>query len=456
MQIGQRFTAEIVDFAYYQESGVAKVDGFVVFVPWTLPGDVVEAYIRDVKANFGFAELIEIKKPSDNRVSPLCPVFSMCGGCTLQNLFYKQQIALKKNYVIDSLKRIGHVDPSSVDILPIVESPQIWFYRNKMEFVFGEKNGKLILGLHRRGSYKDYVDVRKCFIFSKSAPQIMDAAREFAGETGLSAYDPVTHRGFLRHLVIREAKSTGKMLVNLVTDCGDADIEKLAMMMPKRVTSFFWTINTRRADAVIPEKDRVIRGSGEIVDRIGDTDFYITPYSFVQPNPLTASIMYEKIHELLKPRGDETLLDLYCGSGGIGLYLSRSVKQVFGIDSSRSSVESAEKNAQLNNCKNIMFIKDDIRKALYKRKGWRDRIDIAVIDPPRDGVSKRAMRHLLNLRIPKLLYVSCNPTTLARDTSTLIENGYELECVQPIDMFPHTYHIEVITLFSRKVKSHFN
>jgi 23S rRNA (uracil1939-C5)-methyltransferase len=449
MQIGNRFTAEILDFAYYQGSGVAKVDGFVVFIPWTLPGDVVEAYIKDIKANFGFAELIEIKKPSDNRVSPLCPVFSMCGGCTLQNLSYKQQVKLKSNYVIDSLKRIAHIDSSSVDILPIVESPKIWHYRNKMEFVFGEKNGELILGLHKRGTYKDYVDVKKCFIFSESAPQIMDTVRNFARESGLSAYNPVTHKGFLRHLVMREAKSTNKMLINLVTDCGESDIQKLAQMMPEKVASFLWTINTRRADAVIPERDRVIRGVGEIIDRIGDIDFCITPYSFVQPNPYAASIMYDRIHELLNPHGDETLLDLYCGSGGIGLYLSRSVKQVFGIDSSQSSVESAERNAQLNKCKNIKFIKNDVRKALYRRKGWKGKIDIAVIDPPRDGVSKRAMRHLINLRIPKLLYVSCNPTTLARDTSILIENGYKLECVQPIDMFPHTYHIEVIALFSR-------
>ncbi len=452
MQIRDKFTAEIVDFAYYQESGVAKVDGFVVFIPWTLPGDVVEASIRDIRASFGFAELLEIKKPSDRRVSPLCPVFSMCGGCTLQNLSYKHQTTLKRDYVINSLKRIAHIDPSLVDILPIVESPKIWYYRNKMEFVFGEKNGEIIVGLHRRGSYKEYVDVKECFIFSRSAPQIMEIVRNFAKEIELSVYNPVTHRGFLRHLVMREAKSTGKMLVNLVTDYGETDMEKLLQMMPERVASFLWTVNTRRADAVIGEKEKLVGGTNEIIDRIGDIDFCITPYSFVQPNPYAASIMYDKIHTFLKLQGDEIILDLYCGSGGIGLYLSRSVKQVFGIDSSLSSIESAERNAQLNNCKNIKFIRDDIRRALHQRKGWREKIDIAIIDPPRDGVSKRVMKHLVNLRIPKLIYVSCNPTTLARDTSILIENGYELECVQPIDMFPHTYHIEVITIFSKKAK----
>ncbi len=450
MQIGDRFTAEIVDFAYHQESGVAKVDGFVIFIPWTLPGDIVEAYVRDIKANFGFAELIEIKKPSSDRASPLCPVFSMCGGCTLQNLAYEHQVALKEKYVIGSLKRIAHIEPSSVDILSIVKSPQLWYYRNKMEFVFGKKNDEVILGLHKRGSYKEYVDVKECFIFSKSAPQIMDTVRNFARKLNLSTYNPVTHKGILRHLVMREAKSTGKMLINLVTDFGEIDIEKFAKMMPERVASFLWTINTRKADAVIPEKDRVIRGTGEIIDRIANIDFCITPYSFVQPNPYAAGIMYDKIFELLNPRGDETILDLYCGSGGISLYLSRSVKQVFGIDSSQSSIESATKNAQLNNCKNIKFIKDDVRRVLYQRKGWRDRVDIAVIDPPRDGVSKRAMKHLITLKIPTLLYVSCNPTTLARDTSILIENGYKLDCIQPIDMFPHTYHIEVIAIFSRR------
>ena len=448
MQIGDRFIAEIVDFAYYQGSGVAKVNGFVVFVPWTLPGDIVEVYLKDVKANFGFAELLEIKKPSVDRVSPLCPVFSVCGGCSLQNLAYEQQLSLKRGYVLDSFKRLAHLDTSSIDILPIIRSSEIWYYRNKMEFVFGKKNGKLILGLHERGSYKNYVDVNKCFIFSKSAPQIMNIVRDFAVEAKLTAYNPITHKGFLRHLVMREAKSTGKMLINLVTDCGEMNIKEAIKNMPECVSGFLWTINTRKSDAVISEKEVIIKGQGEIIDRIGDIDFSINSYSFVQPNPSTASIMYDRIYQLLKLEGNENILDLYCGSGGIGLYLARSVKKVFGIDSNKTSIESAEKNAQLNNIKNIKLIRGDVRRVLYLRKGWRNKIDIAIIDPPRDGVSKRAMKHLLYLKIPKLLYVSCNPTTLARDTSILIENGYKIQCVQPIDMFPHTFHIEVITMFS--------
>ncbi len=450
MEIGDRFTAEIIDFAYHEGKGVAKVDGFVVFIPWTIPGDVVDASLKDTKANFGFGELIKILRPSDRRTSPLCPLFTMCGGCTLQNLDYERQLSLKGDYVLESLKRIAHIEPSCSDLFPIIRSPEIWYYRNKMEFVFGERGGNLILGLHKRGSYKDYVDVKKCYIFSKSAPQIMDIVRDFATRTDLNAYNPITHVGFLRHLVMREAKSTGKMLVNLVTDQGDINWQDLVRDTPEYLSSLIWTLNTRKADAVIPEKQIVIKGIGDLVDKIGDIYFCINSNSFVQPNPSAAAIMYERILELLELRGEETVLDLYCGSGGIGLSLAKSAKKIFGIDSNQLSIEAASKNAQLNRIENITFITEDVRKALYRRKGWRDRIDVAVLDPPRDGVSKRTMKHLLYLRTPKILYVSCNPTTLARDASIIIESGYDLQAVQPIDMFPHTYHVEVLTLFKRK------
>lgn len=448
MQIGDKFRAEITDFAYSQESGVARINGFVLFIPWTLPGDIISARIKQLKASFGFAELNQIEEPSPHRVSPLCPVFSKCGGCTLQNLIYKQQLLLKENFLRESMKRIAGIDLSSVDILPTVSSPEIWYYRNKMEFVFGESDGATILGLHRRGSYKEYVDIKECFIFSKSASKIMEIVRNFVRETGLSVYNPVTNRGFLRHLVMREAKSTGEMLLNLVTDYEEMDIKTLVNLMPESVTAFLWTINTKRADAVIPEKSRSIKGTSRIVEQIGDVNFYITPYSFIQPNPYCASLLYERIRELAGPQADETVLDLYCGSGGIGLSLSRYVQQVFGIDSSSSSIESAEMNARLNRFSNLKFITGDIRRVLYQRKGWRGKLNSAIIDPPRDGMSGRAIMHLINLKIPKLVYVSCNPSTLARDTALLLKNGYRLESIQLIDMFPHTYHIEVIARFT--------
>lgn len=448
MQPGDRFIAEVVDFAYHQGSGVAKVNGFVVFIPWAIPGDIVEASIKDIKANFGFAELIEVKKPSGKRVSPLCPVFTICGGCALQNLAYKDQLSLKDGYVINSFKRIAHLDLSNVEMNPIIESPESWFYRNKMEFVFDSIDGKPILGLHEKGSYKKYVNVQKCFIFSELAPGIMEAIRNLVKRNNLTTYNPVTHRGFLRHLVMREAKSTGKMLVNLVTDYGEINKKEIADIMPEYVSSLVWTLNTRRADAVIPEKEILIKGSKEILDKIGDIYFSITPNSFVQPNPYAANVMYKKIREILQLKGNEIILDLYCGSGGIGLHIAKDAKRLFGIDSSRISIDAAERNAHLNNINNIQFINDDVRRALYHRKGWRKKIDIAIIDPPRDGVSKRAMRHLIYLQPLQILYVSCNPTTLARDSSILLESGYDLKCVQPIDMFPQTYHVEVIASFS--------
>ncbi|MCD5383960.1 23S rRNA (uracil(1939)-C(5))-methyltransferase RlmD [candidate division WOR-3 bacterium] len=448
MQIGDKFTTEIIDFAYFKESGVARVNEFAVFVPWTLPGDVIEARMVKRKASFGLAELVRIKEPSPNRIAPLCPLFQKCGGCTLQNLSYKQQILLKENFLKESMKRIADMDLSSVDILPTVESPEIWYYRNKMEFVFGEQDGNFILGLHKRGSYKQYVDVKECLIFSKSASEIMERVRNFVTETGLSIYSPITHRGFLRHLVMREAKSTGKMLINLVTDYGELDIENLISLVPEYVSAFLWTINTKRADAVIPDKIRLIKGTSNIVEQIGDLNFYITPYSFIQPNPYSAALLYEKTRELANIQGDETLLDLYCGSGGIGLSLSKYAKQVFGIDSSESSIESAEMNLRLNKFSNIRFITGDVRRVLYQRKGWRGRIDIAIIDPPRDGMPGRAIMHLINLKIPELIYVSCNPSTFARDAALLTKNRYSLKSIQLIDMFPHTYHIELIAKFT--------
>jgi 23S rRNA (uracil1939-C5)-methyltransferase len=453
MNPGDEFTAKIEDIAYYEGAGVAKIDGFVIFIPWTVPGDVVRAKLIKSKGAYGIGNLIEIVKKSNFRVNPSCPLFYSCGGCTLQNLKYEKQLEIKENFIRQSLRRIGHTDLSKILFQPIISSPEIWFYRNKMEFCFGKSDGKINIGLHKRGSYRDMVNVEKCNIFSQRAEGIVQFFRDFAENKKLEVYDNVTHQGFLRWLVIREGKNTGEVMVNLVTNYGEIpDIDELkreALSNFPEIKSLLWTVNTQRADAVLTERERVLGGMPFITEMIGAIKFRIGSQTFFQPNSYATEKLYSRLVGLANLTGRETILDLYSGSGGIGLSLSKKSKMVFGIESSPDSVSAGEENIRINRVGNMSLILGDVRKVIYKRRGWKGNIDLVVMDPPRAGIAKKTMRWIVGLRSPRIIYVSCNPATLARDISIFVQNGYSLREVQGIDMFPHTYHVEVIAYLEK-------
>jgi len=437
---------EIHDLAYGGTS-VAKVDGFVVLVYGGIPGDVVKAEITKKKTNYAEAKLLEIVKESELRTKPACSHFGFCGGCTWQNLKYEEQLRFKTRQVKESLRHIaGFTDPPVQDALG---SNQIFYYRNKMEYAFlPHPEKKLILGLHPRKRFDLVFDLNECFLQSEVANKIVDSVRQFAKEKNLPAYDHRSESGFLRFLVIKEGKNTGQTMVNLVTYKGDFPHRKdfcdaIFSHFPA-VKSIVRNINTKLAQIAVGEEEELLGGERIITERLGKFEFEISSNSFFQTNPRQAEKLYGIVLEMADLQGDEEVLDLYCGNGTISIFLSPRVKRVIGVEAVEETVQNARRNVELNGVINCEFIQEEAKKVLKGFEQDSRSFDLVVIDPPRAGLHPKVAKSLLALRPPEIIYVSCNPTTLARDLKMFCEKDYELENVQPVDMFPHTYHIESV------------
>jgi 23S rRNA (uracil1939-C5)-methyltransferase len=437
---------QISDLAY-GGTGVARVNGFVVLVLGGIPGDVVKAQITKRKPNYAEAEIREVVRESDLRIEPRCSHFGLCGGCTWQNLKYEEQLRFKTKEVRESLKHIGgFAEPPVADALG---SQDVFFYRNKMEYAFlphAEK--KLVLGLHPRRRYDLVFDLKECFLQSEQANQVVDFVRRYARETGIPAYDHRTRSGLLRFLMIKEAKNTGISMVNLVTYRGEFPQEghladSIMTNFPK-VKSVVRNINSKPAHVAVGEEEELLAGERTITETLGDFTFEISSNSFFQTNPKQAERLYQVVLQKAELQGEENVLDLYCGNGTISMFLTTRAKTVTGVDSVPETVENARRNAELNRVANCKFILGEARKVLKEFEQGKRLFDLVVTDPPRAGLHPKVVKSLLAVKPPKIIYVSCNPTTLARDLKILCENDYRLTAVQPVDMFPHTYHIESV------------
>ena len=442
---------EIYDLAYGGTS-VAKVDGLVVLVRGGIPGDVVQAQITKKKTNYAEAKIIQIIKESELRTKPSCSHFGLCGGCTWQDLKYEEQLKFKTKQVKESLKHIGGFsEPPVHDALACVE---IFYYRNKMEYAFfPHPDKKLILGLHPRGRFDLVFDLEECFLQSKTANGILDVVRRFAKEKNLPAYENKNQSGLLRFLVIKEGKNTGMTMVNLVTHIGNLPFQEefcnaLFSNFPS-VKSILRNINSRLAQIAIGEEEELLGGERTIIERLGQFRFEISSNSFFQTNSQQAEKLYQVVLNMAELQGDEEVLDLYCGNGTISIFLSQVAKKVIGVEAVEESVQNARRNAGLNGISNCEFICGEARKVLKNFESERKIPHLVVIDPPRAGLHPHVIKSLLNMKPPKIIYVSCNPTTLARDLKTFCEENYRLEKVQPVDMFPHTYHIESVAKLLR-------
>jgi 23S rRNA (uracil1939-C5)-methyltransferase len=436
-----------VDDLAFGGPGVARHEGYVVMIDHALPGDVVRAEIRKVRRSYAEAETIEIETASSRRVAPRCAHFGVCGGCRWQDLDYPAQLEYKKRQVIESLRRIGRFeDPPVEDALP---SPEEYFYRNKMEFSFGrDPAGILTLGLHPAASYEDVFDLRKCHLQSELSNGIVACVRDLCRRAELPAYDVRTHTGFLRYLTIREGKFTGEVMVNLVTADGDAPqlsgiAQAVAAQFPA-VVSFIRSVNSRRATVAVGEREEILHGRPFVTERIGGATFEITASSFFQTNSRQAERLYASVLEAAQVEPGDDVLDLYSGTGTISILASRLAREVRGVESHPDSVRNAERNAALNGARNCFFIRADARKALAAMAGDRRPPSIVMVNPPRAGLNTSVVNHMLRLRPRRLVYVSCNPTTLARDLGLICERDYTLQWVRPVDMFPHTFHVECV------------
>jgi 23S rRNA (uracil1939-C5)-methyltransferase len=440
---------EIFDLAYGGK-GVAKLDGMIVLVAGGIPGDLVKARIVKRKTSFAQAEVLEVIKESELREKPSCSHFGLCGGCKWQNLKYQHQLYYKAKQVKDSLVHLGSF--SEPNIKEILGSENIFYYRNKMEFTFGkDENGRLILGLHPAERYEEVFDLKKCFLQSEASNEIVDWIKQFLREKNLLPYDIRKHSGFLRFLAIREGKNTGEAMANLVTHQGEFPYaygfsSGLTKEFPQ-IKSVVRNINSKLANIALGEKEEVSSGDRIIYEKLKNFTFEISANSFFQTNTFQAEKLFDKVLDLTDLSGSENVLDLYSGTGTISIFLSTRAKKVVGVESLADSIENAKRNASRNDIKNVEFILGEAKEVLSSLQKEKNYFEVVVVDPPRAGLHPDVLKHLINLKPQKIIYVSCNPTTLARDLSAsggLCERYYDLDEVHPVDMFPHTFHIETV------------
>lgn len=447
---GDLLTLTITDLAFGGESVARTEDNLVVFVKGGLPGEEVRVQITRCKGRFVEGKVLEVLCPSPFRVQARCKHFGPCGGCTWQDLYYPEQLKFKQKQVQDALVRIGKLTDFSIN--PMVGmSPEPWYYRNKMEYTFGyDPQDQLILGQHRSGHWDQLVDIETCWLQSPTSNKILNLCKEFARKHGLTAYSNKTHQGLLRHLVIREGKNTGEVMVNLVTSGEDfPQVHELVQVLTAQVpeiTSIVLNVNRRVGETSQGQEEKVLWGRPTIREIINGLQFEISANSFFQTNTWQAERLYRFVLNMAEVHKGSIVWDLYCGTGAIALHLAPLVKEVHGVELNPIAVENAQLNAQKNRIENVFFHCGEVKKVLRTLPFYPDLI---VVDPPRDGLNRKVIQAMVDKGPSQIIYVSCNPTTLARDLKDICEAGYKISQVQPIDMFPHTYHIETVVSLVR-------
>ena len=439
-----------VDSLAYGGRGVARLNGFVVFVNRALPGDVVRARVTKVKRSHAEAVAVEVVEAGAPRVEAPCAHYPDCGGCRFQDLAYEAQLAAKAQQVADALSRIGGF--SELELEPAEAARSVFHYRNKLEYSFTTlPTGEVGLGFHRAGRWDEVLDVERCWLTTDLGNGIREAVKAWARAERLPAYDQERQEGYLRHLVVREGRNSGQALVVLVTAPGDlAGAESLvsALQAFPQVRSIHWAVNDSPAEVTNLPTD-LLWGEEAIEEEILGLRYRVRPGSFLQTNTEMCEVLYALAGEYAALTGDETVYDLYCGIGTIGLTLARDALTVWGIEYSEESIACAVENAALNGSANAAFFAGDVARDLDELRDRAGPPDVVVVDPPRAGLAGKAVRRVGELQAPRLVYVSCNPTTLAANAKELASDfGYRLERVRPVDMFPHTPHIEAVALLA--------
>jgi 23S rRNA (uracil1939-C5)-methyltransferase len=440
-----------VESLAYGGNGVARTNGFVVFVRRGLPGDRVRARVTKVKRSHAEALAVELLEPGPQRVDAPCSHYPACGGCRFQDLAYPAQLAQKQAQVRDAFQRLAGIpEPPLEEIVPC--EPEIFHYRNKLEYSFTATPSGPALGFHKAGRWDEVLDVERCWLTTDLGNAVREAVREWAREEGLEAYSQSDGSGYLRHLVVREGRNTGRLLVQLVTAPGERFERGYLVDVLRRfpeVSSIHWSVNDRPAEVTnLPTE--LLWGEEWIEEELSGLRFRVRPNAFLQTNTWMAEKLYALAREAAQLRGGETVWDLYCGIGTIGLSLARDALTVWGIEVSEESVACALENAELNGIANAAFFAGNVGEVvedLLERSGPPD---VVVVDPPRAGLAGKALRRLGRIGAPRIVYVSCNPTTLAGDVKVLrAEHGYDLVRARPVDMFPHTPHVETVALLER-------
>jgi 23S rRNA (uracil1939-C5)-methyltransferase len=460
---------EVLVEAYAAEGkSLARRDGKVIFIEGVVPGDVVDVRLGKNKKDWAEGQAIHFHQFSGERAVPFCQHFGVCGGCQWQMLPYEKQLQYKHQQVYDNLTRIGKV--ALPPFLPILGAEADKFYRNKLEYTFStkeylpegsfdrndkEKSFNPVLGFHARGFFDKIVNIETCWLQPEPTNSLRNALRQFAHEKGYRFYDYREHKGLLRNLQLRIC-TTGEVMVNLVF--GEDDKKAREEMLQFIHTSFpgittlLYTVNTKMNDSIFDLEPVVYKGKGYVVEQLEDFRFKIGPKSFFQTNTKQGERLYQITREFAELDGSQILYDLYCGTGSIGIFCSRGAKKIVGVEAIEAAVEDARENAALNNIDHAEFFAGDVINvcddAFFALHG---RPDVLITDPPRAGMHPKLVEKILEIEAPLVVYVSCNPATQARDLA-LLDEKYTITRVQPVDMFPHTHHIENVVQLKRRNK----
>ena len=458
---GQPITLEITHLAFGGK-GLAKPDGFAVFVDKAVPGDVVQALITRKKKNYAEARILELLTASPDRIDTPCPYSGHCGGCKWQFLDYEKQLVYKRQHVAEALAHIGGIE--TVPVHETIPSKQLFGYRNKMEFSCSDRRWVLpnemdnddldrtfALGLHVPGTFNKVIDTEACLLHPPLGNDILATIRQGMRHSGLPPYGLKSHAGYWRFVMLRNSAFYGHWMVNIVTSYENtkamASLAHQLMEQYPEVVSVINNITARKSSVAVGESELLIAGESFFKEKIGSFEFSISANSFFQTNSVGAQTLYDKTREYAELQGHETVLDLYSGTGTISIYLAESARQIIGIEQVESAVRNAERNCRINQITNCRFVQGDIKDKLPQ---LTEKPQVMVIDPPRAGMHKDVTQQVLGLAPERIVYVSCNPASLARDVALLSE-AYDLLEVQPVDMFPHTYHIETVAKLVRKL-----
>jgi 23S rRNA (uracil1939-C5)-methyltransferase len=442
---------EVGDLAF-GGAGVARHDGFVVFVRDAAPGDRVRARVTKARRRFAEGDLVEILREGPDRVAPPCPYVPRCGGCRLQHVDYAATLAAKRAQIGEHLARIGHLE--GVPVLEPDAAVAELGYRNKMEYSAAPGAGGAAIGFHARGRWDEVVDVRACLLATPLGNAVRESVRAWAADEGADPYDQRAQAGWLRHVVVREGMRTGQVLVTVVTASGgDGAVDRLAPRLAAahpELVGLLHAVNDGVAEVASGLPARTVLGRDWLEERVAGVTLRLSAGAFFQTNTEMTDRLYARVAEAAGLDGGQVLYDLFAGAGSIGIALAAGAREVVAVEIVPEAVEDAERNARLNGVRNHTALCGDVRAVLRERRGELPPPDVAVVDPPRAGLSGGAVRRVLELAPPTLVYVSCQPATFADNAARFVEGGYRLEWVRPVDMFPQTPHVEAVARFTRE------
>jgi len=435
----------------HEGHGVGRVDGFALFIPGALPGERVRVKVLKVKKQYGYGKLLDILTASPHRTEPACPIYARCGGCQWQHLSYEQQLEWKRQQVVDALARIGGL--SSVTVHPTIGMERPWQYRNKAQVPVGLQDGRVVTGFYAPRSHR-VIPMERCGIQHSAAEKALGAVRDWAERWRVPVYDEERHEGLLRHVVVKTGFATDEVMAVLVTNGERVPhvrelVERLRQTVPG-LAGVVQNIQTDRTNVIMGERTKVLWGRDVIYDELRGIRFAISARSFYQVNPVQTEVLYSKALEYAQLTGRETVIDAYCGIGTISLFLAQKAKRVYGVEVVPEAVEDARRNAALNNFDNVTFVAGEAETIIPQWAEEGMRADVIVVDPPRKGCDQRLLDAILAMAPERVVYVSCNPATLARDLKYLVAHGYEAREVQPVDMFPQTVHVECVVWMSKE------